>query len=183
MTTEFLTGISVYLRPIESADLTEKYRDWFNDPEVCQFNSHHRFPNYNEDMKAYYESTIRSHDNLVLAICDKATKAHIGNVSLQNIDTLNQSAEFAIVVGDKGYWGKGVGREAMHLIIAHGFNELNLQRIYLGTSEKNIAMQKLALGLGFKEEGRARHELYKNGTFVDGLKYGLLRDEFKSVTS
>ena len=152
----FLSGTNIYLRTIGKEDLSEKYRDWFNDPEICEFNSHHRFPQYDEDMLAYYESTIASHDNLILAICDKKSDAHIGNISLQSIDKTNQSAEFAILIGDKSFWGKGVGSEAMMLIVEHGFEQLNLHRIYLGTSVDNIGMQKLALGLGFKEEGRMR---------------------------
>ncbi len=176
----FLSGTNIYLRTIGKEDLTEKYRDWFNDVEICEFNSHHRFPQYDEDMLAYYESTIASHDNLILAICDKATDVHIGNISLQNIDKTNQSAEFAILIGDKSFWGKGVGKEAMTLIVEHGFDQLNLHRIYLGTSEDNVGMQKLALALGCKEEGRFRHEMYKNGEWKDMFKYGLLRDEYQS---
>lgn len=181
MKNSFLTGDTISLRPITEADLGERYRDWFNDTEVCQFNSHHRFPNYDEDMRRYYETTIKSHENLVLAICDKTNDLHVGNVSLQNIDTLNQSAEFAIIIGDKSYWGRGVGKEAMRLIVEHGFDQLNLHRIYCGTAEDNVGMQKLALALGFTEEGRARHELFKNGQFKDTIRYSLLRDEYQRV--
>lgn len=180
MKNPFLIATHVYLRPIQKEDLSARYRDWFNDAEVCQFNSHHRFPNYDEDMQHYYETTISSHNNLILAICDKETDAHIGNVSLQEIDTLNQSAEFAIIIGDKSYWGRGLGKEVIRLIVEHGFTQLNLHRIYCGTAENNIGMQKIALSIGFKEEGRSRKALYKNGEFWDLIHYGLLKDEYKS---
>src|SRR3989338_1006372 len=149
MKNPFLIGESVYLRTIDEGDLNATYREWFNDAEVNQFNSHHRFQNYDEDMRAYYDRVIKSHDNVVLAICDKATDAHVGNISLMNIDALNQHAELGIVIGDKMQWGKGVGKESMRLIVTHGFEQLNLHRIYLGTAEDNIAMQKLAQSLGF----------------------------------
>lgn len=176
----FLTGKTIYLRTIEEGDLSERYRDWFNDVEVCRFNSHHRFPNYGEDMRSYYETAIKTHENLILAICDKATDIHIGNVSLQNINLLDQSAEFAIVIGDRSYWGKGVGKEALSLIVQHGFSQLNLHRIYCGTAEDNMGMQKLAMTLGFKQEGVSREALYKDGKFKDTIHYGLLRSEFKT---
>lgn len=179
MKSPFLAGHTIYLRTIDESDLGPRYRDWFNDPEVCRFNAHHRFPNYNEDMKSYYESTIKSRENLVLAICDKQNDLHIGNISLQSIDPLEQSAEFAIVIGDLSYQGKGVGKEAMRLIVEHGFDQLNLHRIYCGTAEDNVGMQKLALALGFKEEGRSREALYKDGKWKDILRYGLLKDEFR----
>lgn len=179
MKNPFLTADHVYLRTITKDDLTERYRDWFNDPDACAWNSHYRFPNYDEDMRAYYESTIKSRSNLILAICDKETDAHIGNVSLQDIDHLNRSAEFAIMIGEKAFWGKGIGKEAMKLIVGHGFRELNLHRIMLGTAEDNVGMQKLALALGFMEEGRSREAMWKGGKWKSLVHYGLLESEWK----
>lgn len=179
MNNPYLIGENIYLRIITEADLTLRYRDWFNDAEVCKGNSHHRFPNYEEDMRTYYERIIKSRENLILAICDKVTDLHIGNVSLQDINPVNRSAEFAIVIGDKNYWGKGVGTEAMRLIVSHGFRELNLNRIELGTFDDNIGMEKLAMKNGFKKEGRSRQAVWKEGRWKDILHFGLLRDEWK----
>ncbi len=175
----FLSGEHIYLRTIVKSDLTPAYRDWFNDEEVCRFNSHHRFPQYDGNMRDYYDRVIKSRENLVLAICDKKTDAHIGNISLLNIDLLNQSAELGIIIGDKKQWGKGVGRKASKLLLAHGFNQLNLHRIYCGTNEDNVPMQKLASSLGFIEEGRARHAMFKDGIFKNVIYYSLLRDDLK----
>ncbi len=179
MKNPFLAGEKIYLRAIDEADLNAAYREWFNDEEICAYNSHHRFPNYDENMRDYYEPTVKSRTNLILAICDKETDKHIGNIALENIDTLNQCAEFAIVIGEKTMWGKGVGTEAARLILAHGFGELNLHRIYCGTQADNRGMQKLATVLGFKEEGRDREAIFKSGIFKDVIRYGLLRHEFK----
>ncbi len=180
MKNPFLTGETVYFRTITEADLNANYREWFNDEEICRYNSHHRFPNYDENMRDYFENVIKSRQNLVLAICDKKSDAHIGNIALENIDSLNQSAEFAIIIGDKQMWGKGFGTEAATLIVKHGFEELNLHRIYLGTQDDNAGMQKLAATLGFKEEGRTRESIFKGGKFKDLIYYGLLRHEWKA---
>lgn len=177
MKNAFLVGEITYLRPITEADLTPKYRDWFNDEEVCQYNSHHRFPNYDENMHDYYERVIKSKQNLVLAICDKENDEHIGNIALENIDTLNQSAELAILIGEKSRWGKGFGKCASKRLIKHAFEELNLHRIYLGTTDNNSGMEKLAESLGFTREGHLRETTFKGGAFRDTLCYGLLRGE------
>lgn len=173
----FLVGGKIYLRAVEEGDLNENYQGWFNDAEVCRFNSHHRFPNYKEDMREYYEKVIKSGNHLVLAIVDKETKKHIGNISLQDINQIDRSAEFAIVLGDKSFWGQGVGKEAGKLIIEHGFKSLNLNRIYCGTSEENIGMQKLADYLGFKKEGVSRQAMFKNGGYKDIILYGLIKND------
>ncbi len=180
MYTPFLSGNAIDLRAILEEDLTERYRDWFNDEEVCAGNSHHRFPYYGESMREYYERVIRSSAHLVLAIVDKATGAHIGNVSLQDIDPINRSAEFAIVIGEKEHRGKGVGKEAMRLIVTHGFRELNLHRIRLGTYDNNASMRRVAEALGFIEEGRERSAIWKGGAWRDVILYGLLAEEWKN---
>jgi len=179
MKNPFLVGDRVYLRAIDQSDLNAAYREWFNDEEVCRYNSHHRFPNYDENMHAYYESVIKSRQNLILAICDKETDEHIGNIALENIDPINRSAEYAILIGSSASHGKGIGRDATKLILTHGFEQLGLERVYCGTSDDNIGMQKLAAAVGFKEEGRARRAMFKNGSFKDVISYGLLKDEYK----
>ena len=178
MKNPFLIGETVYLRTIGEEDLNANYREWLNDEEVCRYNWHHRFPNYDENMRDYYERVIKSRENLVLAICDKKTDAHIGNIALENIDTLNQSAELAILIGDKSAWGKGFGTDAVRLLISHGFKELNLHRIYCGTSAENTPMQKLADHLGMVKEGRRKEAFFKNGIYHDIIEYGLLKSDF-----
>lgn len=180
MRNPFLIGERIYLRALDESDLTPAYREWFNDAEVCRYSSHHRFPKQDQDMRAYYEGVIKSRENLILAICDKETEEHLGNIALENIHSVNQSAEFAVVIGEKKAWGKGIGTEAARLIVAHGFNDLNLHRIWMGTLADNIGMQRIALALGFQEEGRSREEEYKDGRFNDVIRYGLLRHEFEA---
>jgi RimJ/RimL family protein N-acetyltransferase len=178
MRNPFLTGEKIYLRVIEKNDLNENYQSWFNDDEVCKFNSHHRFPNYKQNMDEYYNSVIKSKNNLILAIINKENNRHIGNISLQEISQIDRSAELAIIIGDKSCWGKGVGKEAIKLIVNHGFKDLNLNRIYCGTSKDNVGMQKLAKFFGFKKEGVARQALFKGGEYKDIINFGLTKNDY-----
>ena len=115
---------------------------------------------------------------IVWAICD-LQDGHIGNVALQNISLINQNAEFAIILGDRRHWGKGVGLLAGKAMLEHGFKKLNLHRIYCGTAATNAGMKKLALKLGMKEEGIRREHLFLDGEWVDAIEYGILRPELK----
>lgn len=175
----FLIGEKIYLRIIEERDLNESYQQWFNDEEICQFNSHHRFPHYRQNLEEYYKNVIIDKGNLILAIIAIDGDMHIGNIALQNINYVDRSAELAIIIGDKGYWRKGAGREACDLILSHGFRSLNLHRIRCGTIEENVGMRKLAEKLGFKQEGILRDAIYKNGKYQDVINYGLLEDEYQ----
>ena len=178
MNKPFLTGENVALRPLEVGDLEGGYVSWLNDDEVCRFNSHHVFPYTEESGRSYIASQQDNRTALVLAIVDRHSNEHIGNISLQSIDYINRSAEFAILLGEKQFWGKGYSKEAAFMLLQHGFLELGLERIYCGTSEQNVPMQKLAAYLGMKEEGRRRRALFKHGVFRDIIEYGVLKTEF-----
>jgi ribosomal-protein-alanine N-acetyltransferase len=179
MATPFLIGERLYLRPLIEADAQGPYADWFNDQEVCRGNSHHVFPYTPEAALAYIRHAAQTHDELILAIVLREDDRHIGNIALQSIHPIYRSAEFSIVIGDKAAWGKGYGREAGRLLCHHGFAALNLNRIACGTFDDNVAMQRLALALGMKEEGRRRQAAFKQGRYVDVIEFGVLRSEFE----
>jgi RimJ/RimL family protein N-acetyltransferase len=109
----------------------------------------------------------------------KNGNTHIGNTALQQINWVNRSAEWAILIGDKNAWGKGYAFEAAGLMMMHGFSSMNLNRIACGTFEDNIAMNRLAVKIGMREEGRRRSAAFKGGRFVDVVEYGILRSEFR----
>lgn len=143
-----LQGKSLYLRPLELNDAEGNYPNWLNDPIVCKYNSHGEKLYTKEMAKEYINSVQNSSTFKVFAICMQDTHTHIGNISLQDIK--NQTAEFAILLGEVSFMGKGYSKEAGKLILEYGFNTLSLQNIHCGTSEKNIPMQKLATYLGMK---------------------------------
>jgi RimJ/RimL family protein N-acetyltransferase len=178
MTNPFIIGKKVILRTLCAKDAEGNYVSWFNDAETCRHNSHHLFPYYKGDAIKYIENVNRTKKDLVLAIIDKKRKTHIGNVSLQKIDYVGRNAEFAIILGEAKYRGKGFAKEAATLILEHGFSALNLHRIYCGTSDDNIPMKNMALSLGMKEEGRRVEAMYKDGSFKDVVEYGILRKNF-----
>lgn len=176
--TLFLEGERLYLRPLEPKDAQGPYPGWLNDPEVCRFNSHGRWPSPEGSAAEYIESVRGSRSALVLAMVLREDDRHIGNISLQAIDWIDRSAEFAILLGDRTAWGKGYSKEAAYLICLHGFRELNLRRIHCGTSEDNLPMQRLAAFMGMEQEGRRRGALFKHGEYRDIWEYGVLREEF-----
>ncbi|MBX9830421.1 GNAT family N-acetyltransferase [Candidatus Babeliales bacterium] len=178
MKTPFLISEKIYLRGLCEQDLDGDYIAWLNDADVCRFNSHHVFPYGKKAAQSYLDLVTANPAFLVCAIVRKDNDKHIGNIALQNINYISRSAEYAIILGDKNSWGKGYAKEASMMLLKHGFLELNLHRVYCGTSVNNVAMQKLAGHLMMKEEGTRRQALFKHGQFVDIIDYGVLREEF-----
>jgi ribosomal-protein-alanine N-acetyltransferase len=174
----FLIGETIYLRTLEEDDCEGSYPYWLNDQVVCRGNSHGSFPYSREDARKFVRQLACRTQSLVLAIVTKEEDRHIGNISLDEITHFNRSAEIAILIGDKDYWGKGVGKEASRLVLDHGFLSLNLHRVICGTFANNHAMKKLALFLGMLEEGMLREAVYKSGRWLDILMFGVLQVEY-----
>jgi RimJ/RimL family protein N-acetyltransferase len=169
-----------FVRPLVEEDLDGPYTKWFEDPEVCRFNSHGKFFKTRTHFKEYL-GQLNQQDRIVWAICH-VQDGHVGNISLQEISLIDRTAEFAILLGDKRHWRKGVGLLAGKKLIEHGFRKLNLERIHCGTAATNDGMNKLAISMGMSLEGTRRQHLFLEGSRVDVLEYGILRSEFeKSV--
>lgn len=170
-----------YVRSLRESDLDGPYQSWFENQEVCKYNSHGKFFK-NADWFRKSFSNLNQEDQVVWAICHQKD-GHIGNVNLQNISFINRNAEFAILIGNPNHWRKTVGLSASLALLSHGFEKLNLERIYCGTAATNTGMQKLALQMGMVEEGRRRKHLFLDGCWEDLLEYGVLRQDFNAGPS
>ena len=179
MNNPFLVGERLYLRGLEASDVEGQYPSWLNDEILTQYLEHHVFPYSKASALDYIEGLRHRRDILMLAIIEKTTNKHIGNITLSSITTLHQSAEFTLLVGDRESHGKGLAKEASQLLLTHGFNTMNLNRIWCGTMDTNSAMQHLALSLGMQQEGIKRQEVYKNGRYNDTYQYSILKEELK----
>lgn len=146
-----------------------EYPGWCNSAGMTEHSQLHRMPLKN--------CKLCDDNNLILMIVPSSQTKPVGRVSLEDINYLNRTAELKIFIQEDAQ-GKGYATEACQLIIKHGFEQLNLRRIDCGTFELNLPMQKLALKLGFVEEGRRRERAWKNGKYQNIVEFGLLRREY-----
>ncbi len=175
----FLKGNGFYLRELRETDLSGDWYQWLNDAEVTRFQNKKIFPNSRERQSAYYESLAASQSDVVLAIADSDSHRHIGNVGLHKIDWVHRSAELGILLGEREFWGKKIGKQAWALISEYGFTTLNLHRIYAWVVEGNTASLKCAQAAGFKEEGFIREMFYKEGRYLGAHYMNALREDRK----
>lgn len=170
-----------YVRGLREEDVDGPYPSWFEDQDVCAHNSHGKFVRSKEHFRDFIRR-IDGQTMVVWAICH-VQDGHVGNVALQNISLINHNAEFAILLGDRRHWGRGLGLLAARAMLDHGFSRLNLHRIYCGTAATNQAMRSMARRLGMKEEGVRREHVFLAGRWVDVIEYGILRSEFAGVAA
>jgi len=163
------------LEPFMKWDITKEYLKWFSDVSVTEFNSHGLGSYIKEDAEKYLNE---NKDNIIFAV-KLRNNIHIGNISLQSINQLNRSAEFACVFGETKYWGKGYATEALNQLLYHGFQKMNLHRIWTGTAHSNLGMRNVAIKLGMKSEGIFRDGVWLNGKYEDVYSYGILANEWR----
>ncbi len=102
----------------------------------------------------------------------------IGVVELDGIEWTHGSAWVGIGLGEKEYWGKGYGTDAMRVLLRYGFTEFDLHRISITVYEYNRRAIRVYEKLNFMIEGRARGFLRRDGRRWDMIFMGLLRSEW-----
>jgi RimJ/RimL family protein N-acetyltransferase len=179
----FISGSQVYLRPLERSDLNEGYLSWLNDPEITRYLETGTFPSTMRDLERFFENVTGSRAEVILAIIHKKSGVHIGNVKLGPINWVHRVASFGMLIGDRKFWGQGLGEECVRLTVEYGFNKLNLHRIDLGVFAEHESAVRCYEKAGFKIEGRFREDLFQGGEYKDRLWMGLLRSEYKPAYS
>ena len=91
---------------------------------------------------------------------------------------MNQTSEAGIFIGDKHFWNKGYGTEALSLLIDYGYKVLNLHNIILKVYEKNKKAIKCYEEIGFKQIGIRREALQRNLDKHNVIYMDILSKEF-----
>lgn len=171
------TGKLVRLRAYETKDI-EAAKTYINDPELKYYLMPGvPFPMTLSDETKFIEGISAFKDNYSFAI-DTLEGHYIGGCGLNNVDWKNRVAMVGIFIGDKDYWGKGYGSDAMTVLINFIFNEMNLNRIMLNVYGFNKRAIKSYEKCGFVKEGLLRQALFKGGQYHDEVIMSILREEY-----
>jgi RimJ/RimL family protein N-acetyltransferase len=159
---------------------------WVNDPEVIRYTT--TSTPYSLAMEEkWFDKQLETPASRgqVLAIETHVGEEwiHIGNTDLHNIEPVTNAAEFGIMIGNKDFWHKGLGQETTRLMLKHGFEDLNLNRIYLYVFAENLRAIKTYESAGYIKEGVLRQAMYKNGLYNDIVVMSVLHSEWKGFAS
>lgn len=172
------TGEKVRLREYRKED-AGKAQKYMNDPETKRLLSPRiPFPITLEEEGKWFENLSSSKDTYSFAIETLEDGKYIGGCGVNAIDWKNSVAIVGIFIGDKNYWGKGYGTDAMRVLTKFIFEQMNINKIKLNVFSYNTRAQKSYEKCGFKVEGVLRQELFRDGRYYDEIVMGILKEEY-----
>ena len=152
---------------------------WINDEEVIRYSlSYFNIIKTEEEINRWFVEMLNEKNSLNLGIYLKNSTELIGYTGISKISETNKSGEYFIFIGEKKYWGKGIGTEVTEKVIEIGFNKLDLNRIMLTVSEPNIGGIKTYERVGFRIEGRLRQACLRSDGFHDKIVMSILKQEW-----
>jgi [ribosomal protein S5]-alanine N-acetyltransferase len=166
------------LRRPEPVDLEKLYIQK-NDPEIAALLGGFTLGYATTDLRDWLEFHQKRNDEVIWAVVEQESKRCVGHVGIYQIDYRIRDAEFAIMLGDRTIWGRGLGKACTQFAIDFGFRELNLNRIHLSVLATNERAIHLYQALGFQDEGRLRQAQFKTGHYVDVVLMSMLRSEYE----
>lgn len=181
-----LIGTRIRLRAAEKTDI-DSFLKWINDPEVTE-NLMLVSPMSRIEEERWYENMLErppcEHVMVInIKVPENPGEWHsIGTCQFIHIDWRNRSAELGIMIGEKSCWNQGFGTETMRMLLEHGFNILNLHRIWLQVYAKNTRGIHAYEKAGFIHEGQFRQAHYQHGRYYDVHLMSVLKDEWQSTT-
>ena len=147
-------GPNVRIRFRARADAADEFR-WRSDPETARYDG--RDPNkepFERFLDAFgYELAYGRNDREQFAI-ETVDGQHIGTVMLYNVGRGGDSAELGISLGEEGARGRGLGREAVIVLLRWAWNNRPLRLVYLHALEWNQRAIRAFRAAGFDETAR-----------------------------
>lgn len=111
------------------------------------------------------------------AIVDEQQR-FIGVIRLWRISERNRSAMLTIFIGERAYWGRGYGSDALRLALREAFGPMDLHRIELHVFDFNQRAIRSYEKVGFVHEGARRQALRRGNGYSDIIMMGITREEF-----
>ena len=174
-------GERIRLRAIERSDLPQ-FVLWLNDPDVYKSILIY-LPLSQSEEEIWYENMLKRPKDehpMVIEIKQEDGWVAIGNCGFINIDWRCRSGDVGIFIGEKRLWNHGYGTEAMRLLLKHGFNTLNLNRVALDVYATNSGGIRSYEKAGFIHEGAKREAVFCDGQYIDLLQMSVLKKEWES---
>lgn len=162
---------SINLRKIKKSDL-KYFLKWWKDKDLIKLTSGF-YEKSNKVLTGYFLNIFKNNKDHCFVI--KYGANTIGNTFL--IHKNKNAFEIQIAIGEKEYWGKGLGTKAIKKAVKMAFEKLGYSKAYLEVRPENIRAIKAYESCGFVKNGLKKYLKNKYQPIV--LKMVLSKINFK----
>ena len=162
------------LRPVQPDD-AEAMFDYLRDEETVRFITVPPVKTVSEVLENSIQSYFMLDPIGKWAIVYDQTM--IGTIDLR-LNEAHRQAEIGYVL-NKRYWGQGIMPEAAQAILAVGFDQLQLVRIFSEHDTRNPKSGRVMTKIGMQQEGVALKSQIIKGEIVDMVHYAITDTQYK----
>jgi ribosomal-protein-alanine N-acetyltransferase len=133
-----------------------------------------------QKLKLRVQGGLETHSITVnyFLMIEKLTDKIIGECGYHNLNKVHHKAELFYGMRSDEYKKQGFMGEAVPLVIAYGFNHLNLHRIEVKVAPLNTPSVRIIEKNGFIKEGFLREDYLINDKYENSEIYSLLKSEY-----
>jgi len=172
-----VTNRAIHLRPIERADLPF-LRDLANDPVVRAQVGGWDWPWSLAGQEDWFARQLGADGPRRFIVTDEQSEP-VGLAGFWDIDWHNRTASVALKLGGpRETRRRGYGFATLQALMAMGFLDVGFAKLWATILATNDASRGLFAKCGWREEGRFREHVWRDGTRCDLVQVGLLRADY-----
>ena len=160
-------GDRLFLRTLLPEDVSESYAAWLNDPVVNAYLETRSVTD--SELREYVQKKNESDSAMLFGIFWKGSWEHIGNVKLEPVDFEKGTAIMGILIGNKRYWGKGIGTEVTNLITNFTFDHLGVHEVHLGVIAEHASAIRVYEKCGYTINSIEKDSINHDGVLYDKI--------------
>ncbi len=174
----FLKNKYVALKVLSESDvLQSEWISWLNDESLHTNNQQHRYP-VSVDTQIEFVKNSHARGDILLGIIELSSENFCGVITLKNINLINRNAEIAGLQNSYTRNKPEIFISAWSLLLKHGFEQINLFKIY-GGAINFTNYDALRYLFNFQKEGIRSSHVFKNGEYVDIILFSVFNNSVK----
>lgn len=153
---------------------------WIQDKKVTKYMNGAQFPKTYAAEVRWFKRAKRKKHEMLFVILDAATQKPIGAFGIHQISHEHRKATVGIMIGEKAYWSRGFGTDAMKTALCYCFKKLKLNKVGLSVDVENKGGLRCYRRCGFKKVGYLKDDVMSREHFRDSYLMEVFAKDFLS---
>lgn len=174
--------VFVKLRAFEKEDIAKRHKVADNPATLRLLTSSTVMPRSLEEETAIIERCLspKDKDSFYTFAIENSRGELIGSCGYKDVSPKNRRCKISIAIYGEQNCGKGYGTAAMRKLLDFLFLEKNMHKVWLTVFAFNPRAVACYRKLGFREEGRLREHVYRDGKYHDAILMGIFKREYRA---